>query len=97
MKRIQDAMIHVSPRPDPSAKYAKINRLGSPFSTYRHAHDLTGHAKRFFEVTAHIAGLTVQDLVAAVFSFDRLMVSWEEGEARRIKEENAQDGGELAG
>ncbi|KAK3390476.1 hypothetical protein B0H63DRAFT_465722 [Podospora didyma] len=97
MKRVQNAMISVSPRPDPPSKDAKINRLGSPYSVYRYTHELTGHAKRFFEVAAHVAGLTVKDLVSAVFRFDMLMKQWEVEEVRRINREKTQVAREVAG
>ncbi len=89
MKRIQQAMRLVEPRPDPvkelgsQGRSENIKRLGYLHEVFKYASDLHGPAKRFYEVVAEMAGLALTDLVRAVFVVERLVMDWEAEERRR--------------
>jgi RNA polymerase I-specific transcription initiation factor RRN7 len=82
-KRVQGAMRAVSPRTD-SAGTEPLKRLGSDYRGYREVDDLEGHAKRFYEVAAEVAGLSIRDLVRAVYSLEQMLLTWQRDETRRL-------------
>lgn len=77
-------MISVRPRPDPDGN---IKRLGSDYSFNKHIHDLEGHARRFHEVAAEVAGLSLRDLVRTVYKLEQLLLRWQSNEKRRLRDE----------
>ncbi len=85
-KKVQGAMRAVSPRAD-SAGTEPLKRLGSDYCAYREVDDLEGHTKRFYEVAAEVAGLSIQDLVRAVYSLEQMLITWQRKEKRRLRGE----------
>ncbi|KAK4450696.1 hypothetical protein QBC34DRAFT_459788 [Podospora aff. communis PSN243] len=65
-RRIQAAVTRVNPRPEPDAQEG-IYRLGDLHQCFKEAKELEGPAKRFYEVTAEMAGLALEDLVKVVY------------------------------
>ena len=47
-----------------------IQRIGSAYKRYRRLDDLTPLAKKFYETTAQLAGLSLRTLVAAVYKME---------------------------
>jgi RNA polymerase I-specific transcription initiation factor RRN7 len=87
ISRVQGAMQSLSPRPDPEDKEEAVKRMGSDYRCYKHIDELEGPVKRFYEVAAEVAGLTVRDLVRAVYALEQLLHQWQRKEKRRLRDE----------
>ena len=77
----------VSPRPDPEGMGGSLKRLGSDYKCYKDIEELEGHVKRFFEVAADTAGLSVRDLLRAVYGLEQMLLNWQKKERRRLRGE----------
>jgi RNA polymerase I-specific transcription initiation factor RRN7 len=64
-----------------------IHRLGSHYRCYKEVDELEGVVKRFYEVVAEVAGLSLRDLVRAVYSLEQLLFEWQRNEKRRLRAE----------
>jgi RNA polymerase I-specific transcription initiation factor RRN7 len=84
-------MKSVSPRPDTDGTGVNVKRLGSDYRCYKEVNELEGSAKRFYEVVAEMAGLTVLELVRAVYSLELMLRDWQWEENRRLREEGEGD------
>ncbi|KAK3688137.1 hypothetical protein B0T22DRAFT_146131 [Podospora appendiculata] len=92
MLRVQKAMSCVQPRPEvPGEDEDEVKRLGYSLLRYKTVEQLSGPAKRFHEKAAEIAGLSLGDLVSAVYSLEHLLSEWERRENRRLRD--LHDGG----
>jgi RNA polymerase I-specific transcription initiation factor RRN7 len=80
-------MKRVSQLPDHGGAGESVKRLGSDYSCYKDVDELEGHVKRFYEVAAEVAGLSVRDLLRAVYSLEQLLLNWQKKEKRRQKGE----------
>ncbi|KAK3905449.1 hypothetical protein C8A05DRAFT_41616 [Staphylotrichum tortipilum] len=80
-KRVHGVMRTISPRAD-SKGTEPLKRLGSDYCAYREVDELEGHAKRFYEVVAEVSGLSVRDLVRAVYSLEQMLLTWQWDEKR---------------
>ncbi|KAK4236632.1 hypothetical protein C8A03DRAFT_45397 [Achaetomium macrosporum] len=76
IKRVQSAMKSVSPRPDTDGTGENVKRLGSSYRCYKDVNELEGSVKRFYEVVAEMAGLSVRDVVRAVYSLEMRLRDW---------------------
>ncbi|KAK4465281.1 putative ribosomal protein [Cladorrhinum samala] len=85
--KIQKATKFVEPRPEPEDQGVEVKRLGSDFRSFKFVEELEGHAKRFYEVVAEVAGLSTKDLVQAVYTLERNLLEWQSKEKRRTVEE----------
>ncbi|KAK3987804.1 putative ribosomal protein [Cladorrhinum sp. PSN332] len=85
--KVQKASKSVEPRADPENEEIEVKRLGSDFRSYKYVEELEGPAKRFYEVAAEVAGLSLKDLVQAVYSLERNLLEWQSKEKRRRIEE----------
>ncbi|KAK4193922.1 putative ribosomal protein [Podospora australis] len=83
--RVQRAMKHVEPQEDP-VYMRPLKRRGADYQCFQSVDDLTGPAKRFFEVVAETSGLLLSDLVGAVYSLEQLLQAWQSREKRRLRE-----------
>jgi RNA polymerase I-specific transcription initiation factor RRN7 len=79
-------MKNVRPRPDREGM--SVKRLGSDYKFYKAVDELEGTAKRFYEVAAEVAGLSVRDLLRAVYSFEQRLLRWQKKEKRRLRGED---------
>ncbi|GAB1318802.1 Polymerase i core factor subunit [Madurella fahalii] len=86
IRRVQISMTSVDPRPDPDAG---IKRFGSDYQSYKYADELEGHVKRFYEVAAGVAGLSLRDLLRAVYSLEQLLLEWQRREKRRLRDDTS--------
>lgn len=80
-------MTTVSPRPDGEDGGEGVKRLGSDYRCYKDIDELEGPARRFYEVAAEVAGLSVRDLLRAVYNLELLLQRWQRREKRRLREE----------
>jgi RNA polymerase I-specific transcription initiation factor RRN7 len=80
-------MKRVSPRPDHGGAGESVKRLGSDYTCYKDVEELEGHVKRFSEVVAEVSGLSVRDLLRAVYSLEQLLLNWQKKEKRRLRGE----------
>lgn len=78
MKRIQ---------PQAVDREGAVRRLGSEYRCYRAVEELEGTVKRFYEVVAETAGLSLRDLVKAVYRLEQRLLKWQKRERRRLEEE----------
>ncbi|KAL2259704.1 hypothetical protein VTK26DRAFT_6517 [Humicola hyalothermophila] len=92
-KRVLNAMTSVTPLPEDRAMGDEVKRLGSDYRRYKHIDELEGPAKRFYEVAAETAGLTLRDLVKAVYMLEELLHKWQRQEKRCLTGEMDLDGG----
>ncbi|KAK4166005.1 putative ribosomal protein [Cladorrhinum sp. PSN259] len=81
--KVQKASKFVNPRLDPENEEAEIKRLGSDCQRFKYVDELEGPAKRFYEVAAEAAGLSIRDLVQAVYSLERYLFEWQSRVKRR--------------
>ncbi|KAK4156227.1 hypothetical protein C8A00DRAFT_30925 [Chaetomidium leptoderma] len=86
MRRVQGAMKSVSPRPDHAGMDEGVKGLGSDYQCYKDVEEMAGPVKRFYEVVAEVAGLSVRDLLRAVYSLEQLLLAWQKKEKRRLRE-----------
>ncbi|KAK4100825.1 hypothetical protein N658DRAFT_450300 [Parathielavia hyrcaniae] len=97
VKRVQSAMKRIEPRADTEDMGDSTGRLGSEYRSYKDVDELGGTVKRFFEVAAEAAGLSLGDLVRAVYGLEQLLMNWQRREKRRLKRgEGVGDGTEGA-
>ncbi|KAL2159828.1 hypothetical protein VTH06DRAFT_1961 [Thermothelomyces fergusii] len=85
-KRVLSAMKTVSPRPprpDSEEEGEEVKRLGSDYMCYKDVGELDGTAKRFYEVAAETSGLSIRDLVRAVYSLEQMLGKWQQKEKSR--------------
>lgn len=80
-------MKKVHPQPDSKEEGEEIRRLGFDYRCYKDVNELDGTAKRFYEVAAEAAGLSIRDLVRAVYSLEQMLWAWQQKERRRLKGE----------
>lgn len=80
----------VSPRPDAEDIDGEVKRLGSDYRSYKDIDELEGTVKRFYEVVAEAAGLSVKDLVRAVYALEQMLQTWQKNEKRRLREESGE-------
>ncbi|KAK4130769.1 hypothetical protein BT67DRAFT_445392 [Trichocladium antarcticum] len=83
--RVQSAMKSVSSRPDPDDGKEGVKRLGSDYRSYKHVDELEGPVKRFYEVAAEVAGLSVRDLVRAVYALEQALQEWQRQDRRHLE------------
>jgi len=88
MKRVQRAMGNITPRPVPADEEDgdNLRRIGSLHQMFRTPEDLVGPAKRFYEKVAEISGLSLRDLVHAVFSLENMFVKLQARERKEKRE-----------
>ncbi|KAK0714626.1 hypothetical protein B0H67DRAFT_578623 [Lasiosphaeris hirsuta] len=85
MKRVQNAMTRVEQRPEPvDGDDKNVKRLGYRYQPFRDHRHLSGPAKRFYQVAAEASGLSLEDLIAAVFRLERMMLALEKEERMRM-------------
>lgn len=87
MKRVQNAMASVNPVPDFEGMADGVKRMGADYRRYKHIGELEGPVKRFYEVAAEVAGLSIQDLVKAVYALEEKLHVWQRREKRRLRGE----------
>ncbi|AEO67016.1 uncharacterized protein THITE_2115709 [Thermothielavioides terrestris NRRL 8126] len=87
VRKVQSSMRRVPPRPDRGEMGENIHRLGSHYRCYKEVDELEGVVKRFYEVVAEVAGLSLRDLVRAVYSLEQLLFEWQRNEKRRLRAE----------
>ncbi|KAK4231292.1 putative ribosomal protein [Podospora fimiseda] len=88
LTKIQKASRFVEPKPDHEIEGTEIKRLGSDLRLYKHVEELDEPAKKFYEVAAEMAGMSLRDLVKAVYTLDtNLLESQRKEKRRRIEEE----------
>lgn len=80
-------MKSVSPQPDPPGIDSGTKRLGSNYQCYKDVDELKGVTKRLYEVAAEVAGLSLQNLLRAVYSLEQMLLSWQKEEKRRLRGE----------
>ena len=85
VKRVQSAMKTVSPRPDAEGIDHEVKRLGSDYRSYKDIDELEGTVRRFYEVVAEAAGLSVRDLLRAVSALEQMLQTWQRSEKRRLR------------
>ncbi|KAK0619877.1 hypothetical protein B0T14DRAFT_520089 [Immersiella caudata] len=81
-RRIQATATRIEPRPR-AASEEGVYRLGDLHQCFKEVKELEGPAKRLYEVTAEMAGLTLEDLVKAVYNMEKMMVGWQKREKHR--------------
>ncbi|KAL2177202.1 uncharacterized protein P884DRAFT_244232 [Thermothelomyces heterothallicus CBS 202.75] len=86
-KRVLSAMKRVNPQPDSEERAEEIKRLGSDYRCYKDVDELDGIVKRFYDVAAETAGLSVRGLVRAVYSLEQMLWTWQQKEKRRLRGE----------
>lgn len=93
MARVLSAMTRVEPRPDPVDGEDKgdIKRLGYLHQRFKHPQEITGPAKRFYQVAAEASGLSLEDLVRAVFGLEWMLGEWEGRESKRMGEDDDEE------
>jgi RNA polymerase I-specific transcription initiation factor RRN7 len=90
VKRVHGAMKRAEPLPDTEARGGSIKRLGSDYRSYKDVGELEGTVRRFYEVAAEVAGLSLRDLVRAVYRLEQLLMDWQKREKRRLRGEDAE-------
>jgi RNA polymerase I-specific transcription initiation factor RRN7 len=80
-------MKSVSPQSDPEGIDSGVKRLGSNYRCYKDVDELKGVMKRLYEVAAEVAGLSLRDLLRAVYSLEQMLLSWQKEEKRRLRRE----------
>jgi len=89
-KRVQGAMTFVVPRPKLASEGFQgqevVHRLGDLHQCFKQVNELEGPTKRLYEVAAETAGLALEDFVKAVYSLEKMMISWQKREKRRLGE-----------
>jgi RNA polymerase I-specific transcription initiation factor RRN7 len=90
VKRVHGAMKRAEPRPDTEAVGESIKRLGSDYRSYKDVDELEGTVRRFYEVAAEVAGLSLRDLVRAVYRLEQLLMDWQKREKRRLRGEDVE-------
>ncbi len=90
MKRVQSAMKSVNPRPDAEGIDDEVKRLGSDYRLYKDTDELEGTVRRFYEVVAEAAGLSVRDLLRAVYALEQMLQTWQRSEKRRLRGDAAE-------
>ena len=80
-------MKSVSPREDPQGIDLGVKRLGSDYRCFKDADELKGVTKRLYEVAAEVSGLSLRDLLRAVYSLEQMLLSWQKEEKRRLRGE----------
>ncbi|KAL2132789.1 hypothetical protein VTI74DRAFT_3383 [Chaetomium olivicolor] len=89
IRKIQGAMKSVEPRPVHEIMGGEcVKRLGSDYRSYTSVDELEGSVKRFFEVVAKLAGLSVLDLLRAVSRLEEQLMDWQRKEKRRLRAED---------
>ncbi|KAK0629776.1 hypothetical protein B0T17DRAFT_526460 [Bombardia bombarda] len=63
----------------------KVKTLGDDYPHYRTVEELKGTAKQFYQVAAKLSGLSLNDLVVTVISFEMKLLSWQRAEELRIQ------------
>ncbi|KAH6635468.1 hypothetical protein B0J18DRAFT_48506 [Chaetomium sp. MPI-SDFR-AT-0129] len=86
-KRVLRAMKRVRPVEDSKSANTPIKRLGSDYQFYKETDELEGVAKRLHEVAAETAGLSVYNLVRAVYTLEQTLLTWHTQEKRRSRAE----------
>lgn len=90
IQRVQRAVAYIPPVPNSSgrdeANQEDVRRLGDFHQIFERPSDLHGLAKRFYEVVADMSGLTLQDLVQAVYRMEKMTIRWEKDEKHRLRE-----------
>ncbi|KAL2267508.1 hypothetical protein VTJ83DRAFT_4785 [Remersonia thermophila] len=66
-------------------------RLGSEYRRYQVVEELEGTVKRFYEVAAETAGMSVRDLVKAVYRLEQRLLNWQREEKKRLQEEEEEE------
>jgi RNA polymerase I-specific transcription initiation factor RRN7 len=84
-RRVLGAMKRIQPQA--VDREGTIRRLGSEYRCYRAVEELEGTVKRFYEVVAETAGLSLRDLVKAVYRLEQRLLKWQKRERRRLEEE----------
>ena len=85
IKKVQGAMKTISPQPDSEGTSQEPKRLGSDYRSYKEVDELEGLVRRFYEVAADVSGLSVRDLVRAVYSLEQMLMTWQRNEKRRLR------------
>jgi RNA polymerase I-specific transcription initiation factor RRN7 len=80
-------MKSVSPQSDPQGMESGTKRVGSDYQCYKDVDELKGVTKRLYEVAAEVAGLSLRDLLRAVYSLEQMLLSWQKEEKRRLRRE----------
>ncbi|KAL2021943.1 hypothetical protein VTK56DRAFT_6362 [Thermocarpiscus australiensis] len=91
IKRVQSAMKRVRPLPDGEDIDESVKRLGSDYRCHKYIDELEGPVKRFYEAAAEAAGLSVRDLLRAVYRLEQLLLEWQRREKRRLRGEDVGD------
>ncbi|KAK4145887.1 uncharacterized protein C8A04DRAFT_35448 [Dichotomopilus funicola] len=86
-KRVLGATKRVRPVQDSESANSPIKRLGSDYQFYKETDELEGVAKRLHEVAAEAAGLSVYNLVRAVYTLEQTLLTWHTQEKRRSRAE----------
>ncbi|KAH6856757.1 hypothetical protein B0I37DRAFT_426180 [Chaetomium sp. MPI-CAGE-AT-0009] len=86
VKRVLSSMKSVSPSSDPQGLDSNTKRLGSDYHCHKDVDELKGVTKRLYEVAAEVAGLSVRDLLRAVYSLEQMLLAWQKKEKRRLRE-----------
>ncbi|KAK1755777.1 putative ribosomal protein [Echria macrotheca] len=85
MKTVRKAAERVAPVPE-DGKHA-VYRMGDRHQAFKRASELRGRAKIFYEIVAAKAGLSLEDLVRAVYKFEKMIVRADKEDRRRQREE----------
>ncbi len=85
VRRIQGAMIPVSPQPNSGRIDEEVKRLGSDYRSYKDVDELEGTVKRFYEAAAEVSGLSVRGLLRAVYNLEQMLLTWQRTEKRRLR------------
>lgn len=80
-------MKRVRPVQDSESANTPIKRLGSNYQFYKETDELEGVTKRLYEVAAEAAGLSVYNLIRAVYSLEQTLLGWHTQEKRRSRAE----------
>jgi len=78
-----------SPDRESDADQQQVYLLGDVYQGFKQVGELEGYAKAFYQVAAETAGLSLEDLVKAVYDLEKLMAAWQKREKQRLKEEDA--------
>lgn len=80
-------MKRVNPTSGPQGMDSGTKRLGFDYRCYKDIDELKGATKRLYEVAAEVSGLSLRDLLRAVYGLEQMLLAWQKEEKRRLRGE----------